>query len=400
MIRLTSYSSFSCRGSRDNQEDFVHPVSRGKDERVFVLCDGMGGHGHGEVASKTIAESMYETLVQLNPPEYAPQHLQDALDTSLIKLKEADVFHDEKPMGTTLVVVTINKMSVLIGHIGDSRCYLFDSDGKRKFRTKDHSKVQEAVDAEILTEEEAWSNPKKNLLTRCILSSSSDLSIDVDTLVIEDGDTLLICSDGVTDAMKDNQIQSVVIGRDSQEIAAAITAECDLSSHDNFSAIIIQLSQDEKNVPQDIKTPPEFKPKKSLVTVHAFCPHCGATINKDAVYCPHCGRRKDEIVVGDPIRNNGNGNRPKDITAFLNNNLYLIIGGILICGLCAWGIHSCFSHHNPEPKQDEHQKCVEAAVSQVNPLMNEASRADTIDSVSDTSTLNNYQHFLDNLINK
>lgn len=384
MIRITSYTSFSAYGPRENQEDYIAPIINGTNERVFVLCDGMGGHGHGEIASKTIAESMYHTLTELNPAEYTPQHLQAALNTSLEKLKEADVFHDEKPMGTTLVVVAINKMSVVVGHIGDSRCYLIDTDGTKKYRSKDHSKVQEAVDAEILTEEEAWSSPKKNLLTRCILSSSSNLKIEVDTIVIENGDTLLICSDGVNDAMRDNQIQSVIIGRTPQAIAEAIIAECELSSHDNYSAIIIQLSQDEKNETSVVTTPPEIKPKKSLVTVHAFCPHCGATINKDATFCPHCGRKKDEVTVGTPIHNNGNSNRPKDITKFLNKkNVYHIVGGILFCGLCAWGIHSCFSHHPNELEEDTVQSDSGVIDTMANPLINNTLEINTPDSLAE-----------------
>lgn len=342
MIRVTSFSSFSCSGPRSNQEDYVCPISNDINERIFILCDGMGGHGHGEVASRTVSEALYAYLTELKPIEYIASHFQDALDFALVRLKEADVFQDEKTMGTTVVVVAINKMSVLVGHIGDSRCYQFDVDGMKKFCTKDHSKVQEAVDAEILTEEEARNNPHKNILTRCVMSSSTEIKIDVDIIQIEDGDTLLMCSDGVTDAMNDNQIQSVIIGRNADKIASAIQADCELNSHDNFSAIILQFSQDENNViPPPNQDPEPPKSRRSLVTINSYCPKCGNTINRDAQFCPHCGCNVNDASEAETKEQRENGNSRRDLSRFLNKkNLLLIVGSVVACSLAAWGIRS------------------------------------------------------------
>lgn len=213
---------------------------------MFVLCDGMGGHGHGEVASRTVGEAVNHYLVNLTPAEYTAEMLQESVDYALSLLAKADIYNDAREMGTTLVVVAINKTNILVGHIGDSRAYLFTEEGLRKFRTKDHSLVQEAVDAEILTEDEAWDNPKKNIVTRCLTSGSSGVRLDVDKLTIADRDRLLICTDGLTDALRDTQLQSILMDRDIEDASEKIRTECEMASHDNFSMILMSLRQDEE----------------------------------------------------------------------------------------------------------------------------------------------------------
>lgn len=246
MIRVEEVASGHGKGPRSNQEDYVIAPG-GISPRVFVLCDGMGGHGHGEVASKTVAEEVFRCLKAHGEGDYTPQDLQDAVDLSLRQLKGADIYKDEKAMGTTLVVAVVNKENVLIGHIGDSRCYQFASDGNIIFRSRDHSMVQVAVDAEIMTEEEAWNSPRKNLITRCITSSASDVKIDVDTLEIGDEDTLLICSDGVSDTLRDAQISEIVCERDPIDIVERIKNECEERAQDNFSLIAILFSSSRKS---------------------------------------------------------------------------------------------------------------------------------------------------------
>ncbi len=306
MIHLKTISNFSCIGPRPNQEDFLYPIGMGKDERVFVVCDGMGGHGHGEVASKTVGTSVYEYLKALDSIEYEPENLQDALDFAVQRLAAINIVDDEKTMGTTLVVVVVNRMNLLIGHVGDSRAYIFDENGIKRFRTKDHSKVQEAVDAEILTEEEAASSPYKNRLTRCILADSKKVTIEVDDLTINDGETLLICTDGVNDALSDSKIESILIDREIKNAAEIIKAECATASHDNHSAILIRFSQDETTTEQ---TP--FYSNKTDNKIS--CPYCGESINASSMFCSVCGNKlidtispsiRQDIQITNPIRSN------------------------------------------------------------------------------------------------
>lgn len=331
MIRINSISSYSGMGPRTNQEDYIvaHDNSR-----IYVLCDGMGGHGHGEVASKTIAESVYNYLSELNPTEYTPDHFQDAINFALTELTKADTFNDERAMGTTVVVIAVNRMNILVGHIGDSRCYQFSEDGVKKYRSRDHSKVQEAVEAEILTEDEAWSSPKKNILTRCVTSAKTSVEIEIDTLEVENNDILLLCSDGVTDAMKDAQLQSFIVDRSIEGVAELIKTECEMSSHDNFSMILLSLNQDEKNLP---KTPVEVPERPVhgdvIIDYDRFCPHCGMGLNVGASFCPQCGKsvEQENEEGGQEHGEEQKGNK-LDILAWIKgvNPLWLIAGGVIV----------------------------------------------------------------------
>ncbi|MBO4955283.1 MAG: serine/threonine-protein phosphatase [Muribaculaceae bacterium] len=340
MISIKSLSAVSCRGPRPNQEDFIIAPSE-SDNRIFVLCDGMGGHGHGEVASSTVAEAVYQYLTQLNLDCYAPADLQDAVNFALKQLAEADVYDDQKAMGTTLVVVVFNKTEILIGHIGDSRCYLFSTDGIKKFRSVDHSLVQEGVQGGIITEEEAWNHPKKNIITRSITSKTSSVKIEVDTLTVSDNDILMLCSDGVSDTLKDDVLQSFTINKDVDEIASAIQTECELNAKDNFSFILIALSQDEPAVANPLPEPIVI-PDPIVET--SQCAYCHSIIPAASTFCSNCGHTVGRLPKPKP--------GPRPISRGVSY-LWLGVGvltGILISTLivCMWPD----SDTSPKPHYD------------------------------------------------
>lgn len=304
MIRIKSISGFSKQGKRENNEDYVlFKEKHDPDSRFIILCDGMGGHGHGEVASQTVANAVFEYLKSLAKENYEAQDLQDALNTALSTLTAVDVYDDKKSMGTTLVVVVVNKMNVLVGHVGDSRCYLFDEDGIKKFRTKDHSKVAEAIEAEILTEEEAFENSHKNLLTRCVMSGKSNIQIDVDFLQIENNDRLLLCSDGVNDAMRDKEIEEYMINRDIKGVMEIIDDICSEKSNDNYSVVIADFLQDEKN--PIINTSNNHEVNSDIENDYYIdCHSCGERNDRNAKFCRKCGAElrimeKDDINITD-----------------------------------------------------------------------------------------------------
>ena len=241
MISISEINGISKQGVRENNEDYIKfyvDNNQANLSRVIVLCDGMGGHAHGEIASKIVAESVFATL-DSNRADFTEDDLQLALDNALIALND-----DCKKMGTTLVVAVINKNNVLVGHVGDSRCYLFDDDGIKLFRTKDHSKVAEAVEAEILTEEEAINSEYKNILTRCVIAGKTDVKIEIDRLDIKDKDRLLLCSDGVIDAIRDEELSEILVNRNINDALALIDSKCQMKSKDNYSVIIADLKND------------------------------------------------------------------------------------------------------------------------------------------------------------
>lgn len=246
MISISEINGISKQGVRENNEDYIKfyvDNNQSNLSRVIVLCDGMGGHAHGEIASKIVAESVFSTL-DSKEVDFSEDDLQLALDNALIALNKANVYDDNKKMGTTLVVAVVNKKNVLVGHVGDSRCYLFDDDGIKLFRTKDHSKVAEAVEAEILTEEEAINSEYKNILTRCVIAGKTDVKIEIDRLDIKDKYRLLLCSDGVVDAIRDEELSEILVNRSINDALDLIDSKCQMKSHDNYSVIIADLKND------------------------------------------------------------------------------------------------------------------------------------------------------------
>lgn len=260
MIVVSEINGISRQGVRENNEDYIKfyvDNNPSKLSRVIVLCDGMGGHAHGEIASKIVAESVFSTL-NSKKDDFFENDLQLALDNALIALNKANVYDDSKKMGTTLVVAIFNKNKVLVGHVGDSRCYLFDDDGIIKFRTKDHSKVAEAVEAEILTEEEAINSEYKNILTRCVIAGKTDVKIEVDRLDVKDKDRLLLCSDGVNDAISDKELSEILVNRNINDALDLIDSKCQMKSQDNYSVIIAELEKDRSDAQSEVVSSDEM----------------------------------------------------------------------------------------------------------------------------------------------
>lgn len=306
MIRIEAISSFRQLGPRNNQEDWLMPETPSSTDRVLVLCDGMGGHGHGEVASQTVAEAVYQYLHNLNAAEYTAADIQAAADCASVALHQRNVVDSERTMGTTLVVAVFNKMRLLVGHVGDSRAYLFDSDGRIKFRTRDHSRVAEAVEAGILTEEEAFNSPYKNQITRALMADTDHIDVDIDELIVENGDILMLCSDGVNDCLRDRQLEEVFVAFDFVGAAESLRSQCEVASGDNNTAIVAQLQQDEPNVeirsthesiPHDAGRQDEHNTadtcegnERCACDHPAFCPNCGAPLEPCVRFCPRCGQ--------------------------------------------------------------------------------------------------------------
>lgn len=332
MIRIKTIGGFSKQGKRDNNEDYVlFKEEYNPDSRFIILCDGMGGHGHGEVASQTVADTVFEYLKSLRKEEYDSQDLQDAVNVAQSTLTAVNTFDDKKSMGTTLIVAVINKMNILVGHIGDSRCYLFDENGLKKFRTKDHSKVAEAIDAEILTEEEAFDNSHKNLLTRCVMAGKTNVQIEVDNLQIENNDRMLLCSDGINDAMRDKEIEESIINRNVTNALDIIDSICSEKSGDNYSAIIVDFLQDEPNTIINESTV-QFPRKEIEEKAFIECNHCGERNEQDAKYCRKCGTELTPIPQTFNMQSEETKRKENLFKKYIRKSfpiLYILIGCLL-----------------------------------------------------------------------
>lgn len=216
------------------------------DERrgVFVVADGMGGHAAGEVASEMAVQIVSRYLLPL-------EHIRDAAAEEQLAASLRDANRaiydrmlaevDKQGMGTTASVLVLSENRFLIGQVGDSRVYLL-RDGALQQLTKDHSYVQEQVDAGLLTPEQARYHPYSNVITRCIGASES---VDVDLYRGEmlPGDVFLVASDGLTGMVDDRRLQQILLARSSPgRIVDALISEANgRGGLDNITAIVIQV---------------------------------------------------------------------------------------------------------------------------------------------------------------
>lgn len=204
---------------------------------LLAVADGLGGHAAGEVASKITLEKIGEYLKShpniINTKDSFREAIVDAN-------KEIYGLSQQKPeyagMGTTLVAAVISSSSALICNIGDSRAYLLNNEIRQI--TKDHSVVQELVDRKVISEEEAFDHPQKNLVTRTIgISNSADLDFYEENIT---GKLLLLCSDGLSDMLRNSEIFETINSCSTLEEActALIDTANERGGKDNISVIL------------------------------------------------------------------------------------------------------------------------------------------------------------------
>lgn len=207
-------------GQRANQEDSLFPAlgQSTTDCRLFVLCDGMGGHEKGEVASSTVCEVMSKTILSLwNPSKpLADEIFQQALTAAYDALDAKDN-GEERKMGTTMTFLCLHADGATVAHIGDSRIYHLRPATKKSsarivFRTQDHSLVNDLVKIGEITEEEAKHHPQKNVITRAMQPCQEHRAkADIAHLTdIQPGDYFYMCSDGMLEEASDENILNII----------------------------------------------------------------------------------------------------------------------------------------------------------------------------------------------
>ncbi len=228
---------------RNNEDSFIFNDSFG----VAVLADGMGGHNAGEVASglatTSIAAELTHWLSSIGPPP-SPDVLCRLMVVSVDKanqaiLKAAANNPNCKGMGTTVVVGVFQDDRLFLTHVGDSRCYRLRG-GELLQITKDHSILQEQVDAGVMTRTHAVHSPGRHLLTRA-LGVESRLPLEVKVHHVLAGDLYLLCSDGLTDMVDDVSIASLMT--QATDIATRTSALVHLANakggRDNVTVMLI-----------------------------------------------------------------------------------------------------------------------------------------------------------------
>ena len=208
---------------------------------VFCVCDGMGGHAAGEVASAIAVSTIAED---------APLHADDILLGAAVEKANAAVIEGAangtgRPgMGCTATCALIEEDRMAIAHVGDSRIYLLH-DGTLVRLTHDHSYVEELVDAGEITADEARVHPSRSVITRA-LGSDPDMYADHFTLDVSLGDRIILCSDGLSSMVEDSEIETIAVSSTTPQGAAdnLVAAALTEGGHDNVTVIVVDVTND------------------------------------------------------------------------------------------------------------------------------------------------------------
>ena len=208
---------------------------------LFAVCDGMGGHAAGEVASSIAVD----TIAQTAPATADDTLLGAAIEAAnLAVINGAEAGIGKPGMGCTASAVLIEKNKMAVGHVGDSRVYLLRR-GTLVRVTHDHSYVEELVDSGQITPDEARTHPSRSIITRA-LGSDPEMYADHFSLEVANGDRIIVCSDGLSSMISDAELEAVAVSAASAQqaadnlVAAALTA----GGSDNVTVIVVDVIND------------------------------------------------------------------------------------------------------------------------------------------------------------
>ncbi len=253
---------------KDNQDSYGFFEPKNEEEflkkgRLFIVADGLGGHKGGRVASSLAVKIVGE--------EYYKSEHEDiyAALVSAIEKANREIFEKGKSdealerMGTTCTTVVIRQPYLYLAHVGDSRAYIIRNDIIKQIST-DHTLVEEMVNSGIISKKEAKTHPDSHILTRS-LGIHEDIEVDIldPPIKLEEGDMVLLCSDGLTVYLSDEEIKKIL---KKEEINKACEKLIDIANsrggRDNITVEIIKVNKILNNVPQEKTAPISNKTKK------------------------------------------------------------------------------------------------------------------------------------------
>lgn len=246
---------------RSGNEDNFN-VDRNDERGIFIVADGMGGHAAGEVASEMAVQIVLRELAPITTldGEAVAKLVADTLRKANRAIHDRTITEvDKQGMGTTASVLLLSDARYMIGQVGDSRVYLM-RDGALTQLTKDHSYVQEQVDAGFLTPEQARYHPYSNVITRCV-GASPDVEPDIYRGEMRTGDLYLVASDGLTGMVDDRRLGQLLGSRAEPErkVQALISEANGRGGLDNITAIIVQVLE-AGNGSDDMNRTAEIRP--------------------------------------------------------------------------------------------------------------------------------------------
>lgn len=235
-------SIFTLSINYTSEQGYVHHFG------LFIIADGMGGHAHGEVASKLATQAMSETLLEeLIKPSIFNDHkpsfedVRDCLDHGMV-LAQKRVLSQVPGGGTTLTATLIFGDHLFYTHVGDSRLYLVDSESNLSLVTKDHSLVRRLVELGQISPNEAFIHPQRNVLFRA-LGQTDAFKADTGEFQLTSGNSLLLCTDGLWGQIPDEEVLKILRQESFsvESVSKLIDAANAAGGSDNISVILVRL---------------------------------------------------------------------------------------------------------------------------------------------------------------
>lgn len=210
---MKTFSMTDVGRRREMNQDymFTSETAVGKLPNLFIVADGMGGHKAGEYASKFTVDTMVDIIRNAEKEEPVAAIKQAVTEANRLLIKEAEADESKAGMGTTVVAATLMDKTLYAANVGDSRLYVLNQDTITQI-TRDHSLIEEMIRLGEMDKADAKDHPDKNIITRAV-GVSPELAIDFFEIEINNGDIILLCTDGLTNMIEDEDIRRIVLSQ-------------------------------------------------------------------------------------------------------------------------------------------------------------------------------------------
>ncbi len=387
-------------GQRTNQEDNIFPVigAATTDSRLFIVCDGMGGHEKGEVASNQVCQSIsqYFQLHQVASEQgFSDELFRDALQYAYSQLDKEDDGATRK-MGTTLTFLFLHRDGATMAHIGDSRIYHIRPGKGLLYQSRDHSLVFELYQAGEITYDEMRTSPQKNIITRAIQPCEENrVRADiVHTTDIQPGDYFYLCTDGMLEQMENEELASILSAdiSDEEKCQRLILATAD--NKDNHSAYLIHIKDVIREEGDDEKPNDEATSRYNAISlIHQRNEEENQTVTPSNTEDE--ARPADDVpdveIVGDDVSvvEEPTSNPPVPPRRFSFNKLLRILEPMLVLVALAlvarYTYHSFFGAEAEDKKSDTIiATCLDGTIANPKPLQ----QNDTVEKMEENTSPN------------
>src|SRR5580765_5268056 len=236
-------ASLSDRGLNERRPLNEDAYLKDQERCIFAVADGVGGAEAGEVASQTAIEVLDEAFRHQTDGADIEDLMELAIQRANASIHQMAQEHAKfSMMATTIVALHLKGNVATFGHVGDSRLYRLSPDGQLRRETEDHSIVEEEVRAGRMTPEQAANHPSKNVISRA-LGAEDSVEVDMKIMDVDEGTAFLLCTDGITRHIPDNEIRELLLsGQTPEATCAEMKERCyQRGAEDNLTAVLVQV---------------------------------------------------------------------------------------------------------------------------------------------------------------